>query len=96
VAETKNPIQVLQSALDEIAATGATDKLTIRDEGCGQISVGTADEREVFSSMTFARQSVEGLVEEVLGIPRKLQLMADYQAADYQDFMQGHKEVARG
>lgn len=85
-------LQVLQTALDEIAATGKTGRLTIADDGLGRWSVGTIGQRESFASISLARRSMEGLVEEVLGRERKLKLIEDFNAADYLDFMRGPRQ----
>ena len=80
-------LQVLQDALDKIAASGATDQLTITADGSDTVSIGTADQRETFSSITLAKLEIENLVGEILGQPAKLQLIADFTDADYVDFM---------
>jgi hypothetical protein len=83
----KNRVEVLQDALNEVAATGET-QLTIFPLSHGEYLLGpTRDNSERYTE-TLMVQDVVGIVSDLLGADRATKLYADFQATDYTDFME--------
>ena len=82
----KNRVEVLQDALNEVAATGET-QLTIFHLSHGEYLVGQTREESERYTETLMVQDITEMVADLLGADRARKLRTEFQSADYADFM---------